>query len=60
MAEIIPIPKEDLARLEARVRDLAREQSNLPLVNHRRSRLSAVPGPDDTVEAIVQQISGSP
>lgn len=56
MAEMITIPKENLARLEERIRNLALEKSNLQLVNDLMSRLSAVPGLENTTEAIVRLI----
>jgi PAS domain S-box-containing protein len=52
MAEMISIPRDDLVKLETRLKKLAMEKSYLQLVNNLMSRLSEVPG----VEAVIENM----
>jgi two-component system cell cycle sensor histidine kinase/response regulator CckA len=54
MSALISVPKEELARLNERVRSLARQKSSLQLVNHLMISLSTMSGLENTVEAIVR------
>ncbi|HBD08898.1 MAG TPA: hypothetical protein DCZ69_11615 [Syntrophobacteraceae bacterium] len=56
MVDMISIPREELARLQERIRELAREKSYLQLVNDLMNRLSTVPGLEDTTQAILKGI----
>lgn len=54
MSKPAELPPEDVPHLQERVRKLGREKSYLQLVNNLMSSLSAVPGLENTVDAIVQ------
>ena len=49
MTDMISIPKEELTRMEERLKTLAKEKSNLQLITHLIDQLSTTPGLEATI-----------
>jgi PAS domain S-box-containing protein len=56
MVETVTIPRDELEHLQERTKKLAEEKSYLQLAIHLMNRISAAPGLDNTIEAMLKSI----